>query len=89
MKFIFLTGGFVGFTLAALGGLGAGRDSALVLRDAAIGCLVGALLFRWFWSVVVNAVDETRQHRRKEALAAEAKPTPPPSAASALPARAR
>ncbi len=91
MKFVFLTGGFVGFVLAALSGLAAGRDSALVLRDAAIGCFVGALLFRWFWSAVVNAVSETRERRRQEALAAaEAKPTSAPSvAAPAVSARAR
>lgn len=85
MKFIFLSGGFIGFALAAVAGLGAGRDAALVLRDAAIGCLVVALLFRWFWSAVVKALSETVERRRKEAQAAEAKPAAPASA----PARSR
>jgi hypothetical protein len=76
MKFVFLAGGFVGFALAAVAGLGAGRDAALVLRDAAVGCLVGALLFRWFWSVVVKALAETVERRRREALAVETKPVP-------------
>lgn len=76
MKFVFLAGGFVGFALAAVAGLGAGRDAAPVLRDAAIGCLVGALLFRWFWSVVVKAMAETVERRRREAPSVEAKPVP-------------
>lgn len=84
MKFVFLAGGFVGFALAAVAGLGAGRDAALVLRDAAVGCLVGAFLFRWFWSVVVKALAETVERRRKEAQAAEAKPAP-----ASLPTRSR
>lgn len=92
MKFVFLAGGFVGFALVGLAGLGAGRDAALVLRDAAIGCLVGALLFRWFWSVVVKALAETVERRRQEAAAAEAKsapaslstPAPRPASARAL-----
>ena len=83
MKFVFLAGGFVGFALVALSGLGAGRDAALVLRDAAIGCLAGACLFRWFWSVVVKALAETVERRRKEAHASEAKPAP--AATSARP----
>ncbi len=90
MKFIFLAGGFVGFSLTALAGLGAGRDAALVLRDAAIGCLVGALLFRWFWSVVVKALAETVERHRREALAAESKPAPASlSAPAPKPASAR
>jgi hypothetical protein len=78
MKFVFLAGGFFGFALVAATGLGAGRDASLVLRDAAIGCLVGALMFRWFWSVVVKALVETVARRREEAIAAETKPAPAP-----------
>ncbi|CAM2827143.1 hypothetical protein [Rariglobus hedericola] len=89
MKFVFLTGGFVGFVIAAIAGLSAGRDSGLVLRDAAIGCLVGALLFRWFWSVVVKALADTIERRRVEARAAELSPAPAPAPAAAAPARAR
>jgi hypothetical protein len=87
MKFIFLAGGFIGFVLAAIAGLSAGRDAALVLRDAAIGCVAGALLFRWFWSVVVKALTETVERRRREALAAEAASQSTPAAPA--PARSR
>jgi divalent metal cation (Fe/Co/Zn/Cd) transporter len=88
MKFVFLIGGFVGFTLAAATGVGAGRESGLVLRDAAVGCVVGALLFRWFWSVLVKAIAETVEHRRREArLAAEPKPAPATPASAAARSR--
>jgi hypothetical protein len=53
MKFAFLAGGFLGFALVALAGFTAGRSADLVLRDAALACLVGALVLRWFWSVVI------------------------------------
>lgn len=82
MKFAFLAGGFAGFALAVAAGFSAGREADLVLRDAAIACLVGALLFRWFWSVVVNAFGETVALKR---AAAEAQPAPK---AAAVPAPA-
>jgi divalent metal cation (Fe/Co/Zn/Cd) transporter len=87
MKFVFLTGGFIGFALSAIAGLSAGREAGLVLRDAAIGCLVGALLFRWFWSVVVKSLADTLERRRAEAKAAEAAPAAVPAAPA--PGRAR
>jgi hypothetical protein len=82
MKFIFLSGGFIGFALVTAAGLGAGREAGLVWRDAAIGCLVGAFLFRWFWSAVLKALVETAERRRQEALAAETKPAAPASVAT-------
>ena len=69
MKFMFLAGGFAGFILAGAAGLSADRAYDLVLRDAALGCLAGALLFRWFWSVVVKAITETLTARRAAARA--------------------
>ena len=45
MKFAFLVGGFTGFALVTVAGFTAGRAADLVLRDAALGCLAGALLF--------------------------------------------
>ena len=53
MRYAFFIGGFIGFTLTALAGFLTGRAGEVVFRDAAIGCLVSAFLFRWFWSVVV------------------------------------
>ena len=75
MRFIFLLGGFVGFLLTCIAGLFADRAIDLVLRDAAIGCLIGALLFRWFWSVFVKALSiavRAKRAARAEAEEAEA-----------------
>lgn len=69
MKSIFLAGGFAGFALALIAGITAGREPDLVLRDAAIACLVGAWVFRWFWSVVVKAMTEMVAARRAAAEA--------------------
>ncbi len=91
MKFAFLTGGFAGFALTAATGFLAGRAPDLVLRDASIGCLAGALLFRWFWTVVIKVFGEAIALRRAadsaetEALAA-AKAVP---VAPAAPAKTR
>ena len=80
MKFMFLAGGFAGFILAGAAGLSADRAMDLVLRDAALGCLAGALLFRWFWSVLVRAMTETITARRAAANAApEAASVPVPA----------
>jgi hypothetical protein len=46
MKFFLLLGGFVGFVLAFAASWNAGNSAAQALRDAAIGCLAGAILFR-------------------------------------------
>ncbi|MDB6093995.1 MAG: hypothetical protein JWM32_1557 [Verrucomicrobia bacterium] len=59
MKFVFLAGGLAGFLLAGAAGLWAGRAIDRVLFDASVGCLVGALLFRWFWTVLVRGIRET------------------------------
>ena len=72
MKTIFLAGGCAGFVLTTITGLLAGRAPDLVLRDGAIGCLAGALLFRWFWSVLVRALTEAVTAKRAAAAAAAA-----------------
>ncbi len=53
MKFVFLLGGFAGFTIVAAASGWAGHEIDRVFLDAAVGCLCGALLFRWFWTVLV------------------------------------
>ncbi len=92
MRSLFLAGGFAGFALCALAGVVAGRAPDLILRDAAIGCLVGALLLRWFWQVLLGGFQETLKARRRaaeEAAAAaqqnassSAKNGPPPKSGS-------
>lgn len=79
MKFVFLSGGLAGFLLAAAAGYHAGRAPDRVLFDAALGCLLGAVLFRWFWSVLLRGFREaylTRQRAAASTAAAGAKPKP-------------
>jgi hypothetical protein len=59
MKFVFLAGGFAGFLTSASASLLAGHVADRVFLDGAVGCLIGALLFRWFWTVLVRGIRET------------------------------
>jgi hypothetical protein len=70
MKFIFLSGGFLGFAIVAVTGFAEGRAPDRVLLDSAVGCLAGALLFRWFWTVLVRGIRETILVRHAAASAA-------------------
>jgi hypothetical protein len=70
MKFIFLAGGLAGFCLAAISGWCADRAPDRILLDASLGCLVGALLFRWFWTVLVRGIRETILQRHAAAAPA-------------------
>ena len=45
-----------------------------ILLDGALGCLVGALLFRWFWTVLVRGIRETILNRHAAASAAAPAP---------------
>lgn len=69
MKFVFLLGGFSGFLLAGATGLALDHASDRVLLDAAVGCLAGAMLFRWFWTVLVRGIRETILIRHEAAAA--------------------
>lgn len=72
MKFVFLAGGFAGFLITGGASFWAGHAPGRVLFDASVGCLVGALLFRWFWTVLVRAIRETIIARNAAATAATA-----------------
>lgn len=72
MKFVFFIGGMIGFALAALAGWWAERAPDRILLDAALGCLVGALLFRWFWTILVGGIRDTIMARHAAATAAAA-----------------
>lgn len=67
MRFVFLFGGVLGFAVSALAGWLADRPADRILLDAAVGCLAGALLFRWFWSVLLRGLRETILIRQKAA----------------------
>ena len=69
MRTIMLWGGFAGFFLAAAAGLAAEKPLDLILRDAAIACLIGAWLLRWWWTRLECALTETMEIRRRLAEA--------------------
>jgi len=73
MKFIFLAGGCVGFLATGLASYWAGHSSDRVLLDGAVGCLCGALLFRWFWTVLVGGIREVILQRHAAATASAKK----------------
>lgn len=75
MKFVFLSGGIAGFLCAAAGSYFAGRTGDRVFFDGAVGCLVGALLFRWFWTILVRGIRETILIRHAATTAAAAATT--------------
>ena len=72
MRFIFLLGGTVGFILAAGTGWLSDRAPDRILLDGATGCLVGALLFRWLWTILLRGLRETLVARHVAATAAAA-----------------
>lgn len=72
MRFVFLFGGVLGFAVAAVSGWLADRSSDRILLDSAVGCLIGAVLFRWLWSVLLRGLRETILIRQKAAAAAAA-----------------
>ena len=72
MRFIFLLGGMVGFAVAGATSWHSESGPNRIFLDAACGCLVGALLFRWFWNVLLGGLRETVHARHKAAQAAQA-----------------
>lgn len=72
MRFVFLFGGVLGSAVAAATSWLADRGPDRILLDAAVGCLAGALLFRWFWTVLLRGLRETILIRQKAAAAAAA-----------------
>ncbi len=73
MKFVFLAGGAAGFLISAAASFWAGHQPDSIFLDGAVGCLAGALLFRWFWTVLVRGIRETIVARNAAATAAAAK----------------
>jgi hypothetical protein len=69
MKFFLLIGGLSGFVLTFAASLHAGNAPAFALRDAAIGCFGGAMIFRVLHFVVMATI---RSHIASVAAEAEA-----------------
>lgn len=76
MRYVFLLGGLLGFALAAGTALYTGRGPDRIFFDGAVGCLIGALLFRWLWSVLLGGLRETMVARQRAAAAEVAKAKP-------------
>jgi hypothetical protein len=72
MKFVFLLGGFAGLLITGGASYAAHHQADRILFDGAVGCLVGALLFRWFWTVLVRGIREIILQRHAAATAAAA-----------------
>lgn len=68
MKFFLLIGGGCGFLLAFIGGLLAGKEILIVVRDGTIGCIVGALLMKGFAAIYFMSVKCLAVERANERL---------------------
>ena len=65
MRYFFILGGGIGFSLAALSGWFADHAPDRILRDASVGALVGGVLFRWWWSGLMRGFHEAVEARSK------------------------
>jgi hypothetical protein len=74
MRFVFLAGGFAGFLIAGGCSFYAGHEGNRVLLDGAVGCLCGAVLLRWFWTVLLRGVRDSQLSRAHAAAAAATTP---------------
>ena len=71
MRFFLTIGGCTGFAISLLSSLHAGNGPADALRDAAIGCVAGAALFRAaHWAFLTSIHSHVRE--RAEAMKQEA-----------------
>ncbi|MBL9201908.1 MAG: hypothetical protein JNL39_15465 [Opitutaceae bacterium] len=74
MRFVFLSGGFAGFVISGGCSLWAGHEGNRIFLDAAVGCLAGAMLFRWLWTVLLHGVRDSQLARARSAAAAATTP---------------
>lgn len=76
MRYVFLLGGLLGFMLAGGTAFWMGRGPDRILLDGALGCLMGALMFRWLWNVMLAGLRETVVAKQRAAAAEAAKHKP-------------
>lgn len=83
MKLATAWGGFVGFLIATVAGVIAGREPVMLLLDACLACLVGAWLLQWLHRTLVQNVRTAiaTQHEHAEATIS------PPGADKAQPGK--
>lgn len=65
MKYFLLLGGFTGFALVWFASWWAGNRPPIALKDAAIGCLVGAVLFRVLHAAFLSGLRARLSERNK------------------------
>lgn len=65
MRYFLLIGGFWGFLLVFAASLYAGSRLAVALRDASVGCVVLAFLFRFLHAALISGVRTHIQERGK------------------------
>ena len=82
MKFVFLFGGLLGFILGLTVSWLLDHAPDRVFLDASVGCLVGAVLFRWFWTIVLAGLRDTVVARYRASLSVPAAPVIPAPAAT-------
>ena len=79
MRFFITMGGCIGFALTLASSLHAGNAPAFALRDAGIGCLAAAFLFRaahWAFFTSLQSHVRERAAAMQQAAAETAGPTP-------------
>ena len=69
MKFVFLSGGLLGFLVGLITSWLLDHKADRVLLDGAVGCLAGGMLFRWFWTIVLAGLRDTVVARYRASLA--------------------
>ena len=80
MKFVFLSGGLIGFVVGLVTSCLLGHAADRVFLDASVGCLVGAVLFRWFWTIVLAGLRDTVVARYRASLSTPVPVTVPAAA---------
>lgn len=76
MKFVFLCGGLLGFALGLTASWLFDHAPDRILLDASVGCLVGAVLLRWFWTIVLAGLRDTVVARYQASVATPPVPAP-------------
>lgn len=82
MKFVFLLGGLLGFSLGLLMSWALDHAPDRIFLDASVCCLVGAVLFRWFWTIVLAGLRDTVVARYQATLSSPPAQTAPVSPAA-------
>ena len=78
MKFVFLIGGLMGFSTGLVASWLLDHAPDRVFLDASVACLAGAVLFRWFWTIVLAGLRDTVVARYHASLSVPATPAPAP-----------